>query len=255
VNGISIDDGDAVKLTHDMQYLCKVMGVKLPFLPVHGVEEFKLYAKLVTRGINGEERMALEWVKHVDVGKGIYPKLPVHLRNHKERFDRNERARIAFGQANNARELMTALNHALCPNTDHEQQETSADTSPSTTQDASIEIAAEPQRHHRQPAYDQCWPPISQPERLLPPAASAYNDQYQSHVGGVRISCYPEIVKDYIGKGHGRRGRDNSQYGQRKKRHCTLCINGGISHSMAVQCNGSHRRKHCERFHEDGTPK
>jgi hypothetical protein len=36
---------------------------------------------------------------------------------------------------------------------------------------------------------------------LLPPAASAYNDQYQSHVGGVRISCYPEIVKDYIGKG------------------------------------------------------
>jgi hypothetical protein len=253
VNGISIDNGDAVKLTHDMQYLCKVMGVKLPFLPVHGVEEFKLYAKLVTRGINGEERMALEWVNHVDVGKGIYPKLPVHLRNHKERFDKNERARIAFEQAKNARELMTALNHALCPNTDHEeQQETSAHTSP-TTQDASIAVASEPQRHPHQPAYDQCWPPISQPERLLPPTASAYDDQYQSHVGGVRISCYPEIVNDYIGRG--RRGRDNSQNGRRKKRHCALCINCGISHSMALQCNGSHRRKHCERFHEDGTPK
>jgi hypothetical protein len=42
VNSISID-GDEVKLTNDMQYLCKVMGVKLPFLPVHGVKEFKLY--------------------------------------------------------------------------------------------------------------------------------------------------------------------------------------------------------------------
>jgi hypothetical protein len=140
-------------------------------------------------------------------------------------------------------------------NTDHEeQQETSADTSP-TTQDAIIEVASEPQRHSRQPAYDQCWPPISQPERLLPPTASAYNDQYQSHVGGVRISCYPEIVKDYI-VGRGRqRGRDNSQNGQRKKRHCALCIDCGISHSMALQCKGSHRRKHCGRFHEDGTPK
>jgi hypothetical protein len=52
--------------------------------------EFQLHAKLVTQGINDPERMALEWVKHVDVAEGIFPKLPVYLRNHRERFDRNE---------------------------------------------------------------------------------------------------------------------------------------------------------------------
>jgi hypothetical protein len=65
--------------------------------------------------------MALEeWVNHVDFVKGIFPKLPVHFRNHKERFDRNEGALIVFEQAKDVRELMATLNHALCPNTEHE---------------------------------------------------------------------------------------------------------------------------------------
>lgn len=243
VNSISIDE-DKVKLTPDMQYMCRVMGVKFPFLPVHGTEEFKLYAKIVTQGITDPEIMALEWVNHVDVVKGIFPKLPVHLQNHKERFDRNERARIAFEQATNVRELMTEMNHALCPNTEHQE-------------DVSIEVnSEEPQRNHNRPGYDQCWPLISrEPQRsLLPPAASAYNDQFQSHIGGVRISRFPEFVLlDYRGKG--KRGKDNSQKGPRKRRHCKLCISSGISDSVALKCMGSHRRKDCERFHIDGTPK
>jgi hypothetical protein len=100
---------------------------------------------------------------------------------------------------------MTALNHALCPNPEHkqeEQQHTSADTSSRAQDTANHEVNLEPQRHHNQPVYDQCWAPILQPEWLLPLTGSAYNDQYQSHVGSLRISCHPEVVRgSYKGRG------------------------------------------------------
>jgi hypothetical protein len=81
----------------------------------------------------------------------------------------------------------------------------SCDTSSTAQDTANHEVNLEPQRHNNQAVYDQCWAPILQPERLLPPAASAYNDQYQSHVGGVRISCHPEVVRGSC-KGQGKRG-------------------------------------------------
>jgi hypothetical protein len=63
--------------------------------------------------------MALEeGVNHVDFSNGIFPKLPIHFRNNKKRYDRNERALIVFEQTKE--ELIAALNHALCPNTEHE---------------------------------------------------------------------------------------------------------------------------------------
>jgi hypothetical protein len=85
----------------------------------------KLNKRKVAREITDPERMALEWVNHVDVAKGIFPKLPVHLRNEEELFDKKERSRIAFEQAKKVRELMTALNRTLCPNTEHEEQKDS----------------------------------------------------------------------------------------------------------------------------------
>jgi hypothetical protein len=41
--------------------------------------------------------------------------------------------------------------------------------------------------------------PRSHNQRLLQSAASAHYDEYQSHVGGVRISCYPVVVREYKG--------------------------------------------------------
>jgi hypothetical protein len=41
-------------------------------------------------------------------------------------------------------------------------------------------------RHHKQPAYDPCWPPDLTTGKLLQSTASAYDDEYQSHIGGVR---------------------------------------------------------------------
>jgi hypothetical protein len=149
--------------------------------------------------INDAEIMALEeWVNHVDFVKGIFPKLPVHFQNHKERFDKNERALIVL---NKRRTYESWWQHWTIP---------FFRTRRTNAQDAGIEVNSEPQRrHHNQPAYDQYWPPISQPERLLQSAASAYDDEYQSHVGGVRISCYPEVGWEY--KEWGNRGRENSK--------------------------------------------
>jgi hypothetical protein len=63
--------------------------------------------------------MALEeWViNHADFAKYQFPKLPVHFRNHEERFDRNERGLIVFEQSKNVRGLMAALNP--CPLSEH----------------------------------------------------------------------------------------------------------------------------------------
>jgi hypothetical protein len=77
----------------------------------------------MNESINDAEIRALEeWVNHVDFVKGVFTKFPAHFRNHKERFDRNERALIVFEQAKDVRydSLMAAQNHALCLNTEHE---------------------------------------------------------------------------------------------------------------------------------------
>ena len=68
------------ELSRELKFIAECMGVPLPFLPVHGEDEAKLFVRLVL--VMGEafdaDHMALEWCKYVD-GKTIFPKLPVHL--------------------------------------------------------------------------------------------------------------------------------------------------------------------------------
>jgi len=109
-----LDDDSSEPLTRDMTYICEVMGLKLPVLPVHGEEECKLFARLTLSGLTKERQMVLEWCKYVD-GINIFPKLPVHLRTHGERFERNERVRQATKDAKKKIALLKELNDALCP--------------------------------------------------------------------------------------------------------------------------------------------
>jgi hypothetical protein len=82
VSSININDS-AVKLTRDQNHLCKSMGSKLPFLPVDGEVEVRLFHQLVLNAPFDEDEMAIEWCKHVD-GTFIFPKFPVHLRTYRE---------------------------------------------------------------------------------------------------------------------------------------------------------------------------
>jgi hypothetical protein len=56
------------------------MNTKLPFLPVHGEEEYRLFEKLVLLVSPGLDcdKMAIKWCNYVD-GIEIFPKLPVYL--------------------------------------------------------------------------------------------------------------------------------------------------------------------------------
>ena len=63
----------------------------MPFLPFSGEKEFKVYAKFVNEGDYPKDdyEAAIAWNKYVD-GKDILPKLPSHLRIHRDRWDRNQ---------------------------------------------------------------------------------------------------------------------------------------------------------------------
>ena len=94
------------RFTEDQKYLCEKMKTKLPLLPVHGKEECQLFNALVDsqggKNIDFEE-MAIAWCEHVD-GEKIFPKLPVYLRTHYNKWMHNRKvqdcvARLATGEA------------------------------------------------------------------------------------------------------------------------------------------------------------
>jgi hypothetical protein len=80
-----IADNVTAKFTGEMKYLYRAMGVKVPFLPIHGIMEAKLFTRLILElpGFD-ESLMAIKWCKHVN-GATIFPKLPVYLQMHCKR--------------------------------------------------------------------------------------------------------------------------------------------------------------------------
>jgi hypothetical protein len=59
-------------------------------MPWHGMEEAKLFSKLMLTLPGGfdTEKMAIEWYKHVD-GVNMFPKLPVYLCLYPEAWEQN----------------------------------------------------------------------------------------------------------------------------------------------------------------------
>ena len=93
------------------------MGTKLPLLPVVGKEECQLFERLVVTAPQGPinfEQMAIEWCKEVDA-VNIFPKLPVYLRTHYSKWQRNQRQRVrdAVAKAAPGEARLHELNAAL----------------------------------------------------------------------------------------------------------------------------------------------
>ena len=61
-----------------------------------------------------ENEAAIAWCKFVD-GVNIFPKLPVHIRFHKESFERNQRVRACVERAKSGQDKLNELNIALRP--------------------------------------------------------------------------------------------------------------------------------------------
>ena len=91
------------------------MNTKLPLLPVVGKEENRLFEKLVLSAPQGPinfEQMAIEWCKKVD-GINIFPKLPVYLRTHYTKWQRNQRVRDAVAKAAPGEARLREINAGL----------------------------------------------------------------------------------------------------------------------------------------------
>jgi hypothetical protein len=233
---VEIADDAKAKFTGEMKYLCRAMGVEVPFLPIHGVAEAKLFTRLVLElpGFD-ESLMAIEWCKHVN-GTTIFPKLPVYLRIHYERWERNQRVKDAVKNTKTELQMLQEVNdkHMLLPigipNRASAPDEDTDDFSGFGTS-GHIDDGEDTGATHGIEVPDLAgWvdiaaaTPMSQPNHR---AIRPHEQLGQPIVGGLLIGLTAEdspIVRQNRKRGH--RGKDAQS---RNKRSCARCL----------KCNGT----------------
>ena len=241
-----------VKLTPDQIYMCRVMGTKLPLLPVHGETENKLFARMMAKWPSplDFDAMALVWCDHVD-GISILPKLPVYLRVHHTAWLRNTRIRETLSRmAVPLEQLRTRLApHVLSPPAEVTPVG-NGELSPSASSQAAASPAiaaaspgaASPVRVAQLPRV-MPKPPV----RAVAVAAVALEGGPQ-FVGGVRIGPSPKgeggvEQEEPIRRKRGKRKKEGKQI-----RRCKRCVrNGGEN---AHECPGKSNKgeKACVHF-------
>ena len=90
-----IDPEITKKYSSDIKFLCKAMGVRMPFLPLTSPAEFKLFTKLMMEKKKYDSaEFALEFTRRAD-GQNIFPKLEVYMNQYYKRWERNRRVQDA----------------------------------------------------------------------------------------------------------------------------------------------------------------
>lgn len=265
-------DATTIKLTQDQRYLCRVMGVPLPFQPFSGEKEFKAYAKFVIENNAGKDDVAaaVEWCKHVD-GIDVLPKLPSHLRTHREEWDRNQRVKECAGRAKEKNErleelnrktspsdgnsLITSLPETTQPTIQPDQQNGQDDTpQPIEKNSASVQTAAQTLMMQLQ------WTNQLMAAARFPvphPQAFVHNSRTMV-VGGVAVSpavCSDPAVPPQQTK---RRGpKAGSKYTKKGTilRQCGRCNDHGGLNKYICRGRGRPGRDGCQYYNVDGTAK
>ena len=98
------------------------MGVELPFLPFASEEENIQFVSCISDDNfpSDEGLAAIAWCKYVD-GVKIFPKLPVHIRTHRETFERNQRVEELTRRAASGLAKLEELNKVTTPSVTEEQ--------------------------------------------------------------------------------------------------------------------------------------
>ena len=193
------------------------MGTKLPFLPVHGEAECKLFSQLllVLSSPLNYDQMALKWCEFVD-DVTIFPKLPVYLRTYHSTWQRIQRIKDALAKASAGIATLKALNAEMMP--------TATDTAP-----AAAEAAPPPAV-----ALDVAFPP-TMPQ---PPIGMALEVDTVV-VGGTAIGGAPPTVK------RRERGPDKVP-NARKAKACKRCLMHSATLGQAQACPGRAPRGRCK---------
>jgi hypothetical protein len=233
-----------MKLTRNQAFMAKHAGVKVPFMPVHGESELKLFTQLIASSTDAKpdfEQMALDWVKKVD-GVDVFPKLPVYLRTYYATWTRNQAAKNAMEQAKPA----TALLQQVIEKTRHKQSE-------EQEQGGSGQPA---------PAAPKQYETMPQPKVVV------VEPEEPRIVGGVGISVPPsteegEPVPELrlppapMQKKIGQRGKD--KVGQRATRRCTRCIKFSEAAegdgTVLPKCKGAAKADKCQHWTAEGKSK
>ena len=225
LKAINVDEEVRRRFSPDLKHLCLSMGIHVPFLPCHGMEEAKLFSKLMLTLPGGfdAEKMAIEWCKQVD-GINIFPKLPVYLRSYREAWERNRRVRDAVKNMTSRIEMLEEINRKEAP--------------------AADEVVRNP-----------TLPPI-----LVRPTLLALRP---AHTGQLFVgnTCIGMTIEEQSGHQTGKRNRvtgskRGADISSRKKRQCQRCRQHGGT--KALSCRGrapKHGARGCEFFDESGTTK
>jgi hypothetical protein len=231
VNSIVLVDPSVLgKLSSELKFIAKGMGVQLPFLPVLAKEEKMLFVDLILKTTGGfdADAMALLWCKFVD-GVTIFPKLPVYLREYHGIYLKNGRVKDAVKAMKGEVELLDAINKELVlPDLAKDNRETEEDS-------AATNLTG--------------WPEVPLPSAMPRPERSALRlaGTGPPTVGGTVIGVVVEAMEQYRTKG--KRKKDLKQ---RAKRRCRRCQQYGGQNAM--ECNGGKAggKAACEHFNELG---
>jgi len=209
-------DASSVKLSRENKYLADSVGAKLPFLPFISDEENVLYAHCVLDGnfpLDDDEKAAIAWCKHVD-GVKIMPKLPVHMRTHREAFKRNQRVRDSVARAEKGQSALDKLNEVI------------KSAKPST-------------------------PAVAMPAALPTLGSEAADRSSNKVVADVVTGDLPESEAKQ--QNSGKRGPDKKHRKscQGFTKRCKLCTQWAPDHMM--ECTGRGGLAKCDLFDSDGS--
>lgn len=266
-------DATSIKLTPDQQYLCRVMGTPLPFLPFSGESECKEYAKFVTESDNSmsDAAAAIAWCKHVN-GTDIQPKLESHLRTHREEWNKNQRVKDSVSRAESTNEKLKELNEKISPTHTSETEHSSETESAILT--ANVGQRVLPQQPHVQTVEtvrqqlpqpilttrpNSYWTSSIAPYQMFcAPAPQAIVHSFQQMiVGGVSIGndlATTLRVDSGTKQKRGGRGRPKGSKNKNPK-PCGRCQHYNGRYLFECRGRGKPGRNGCEYFFEDGRMK
>ena len=188
------------------------------------------------------------WIQKVN-GVDIYPKLPVHIRVWRKKWEKNNRVRDFVSRAKTGAEKLSEINNILISSPQTEVAP-AANSQTTATATATTPAIAAPPMMPIQPQV-QTWPAVNVPPPLQQPLPQALHNAPYSIVGGTIIGENPLVgVPQKL-----TRGQDKVRGGRvRTCRRCTHEHSGSDgAKDNAHTCPGRAQSRYCYYF-DDSTP-
>jgi hypothetical protein len=222
----------------DLRFLCRQLGIPIPFLPVHGKMEYKLFTTLLLHKMEhfDEKAMALLWMKHVD-GDIVFPKLPHQLRMYHKKWEQNRRVQSAVKNMKSDLDMLESLNKQQLP----EEMDTGSGEMELDNDELVDLLGGEMALDSGLLHYPRASIlPVPQPplQGLRPDYQSTQLCVGLERIGGHFVPGMMAPLKRLPGN----RGRDARK---RKDRTCRMCIGAGRQDAAAC-CKGRWGEGKCE---------